>query len=515
MDESPRPSQQRLDQDAAQMLERGDRALQLLSKQVELAKVEARRAELEGVMLQAKAGEVAPLRRWFQRNGEFLALDSPPLPAQSAQPLTSFTEPNISPKPDPKTVPKDEVLQKDQNDLSVSSAQMHSWQTISDRSMRRLQQQFGEASTRTDSSLSKQGKEISKVGANSKFKKAAKLQGPAKEELPKAKIVVAKNLEAAQRDPGRVRRRWGARGVTVSAVVHLVLILALGLVTIQVPVGQGIFQFEASASSQSDLDTLDAIEPLQAAEPLEAMELQPAQWTPSLENALPDLPAVDSAALGESPAAESSSRTSPQSLADVSGKIAKQMSADFFGASATGTCFCFLIDGSATMRGAPWEAARAELIRSLQSLSESQRFYVIFYHRTVNRIPDPQSGQPAKLALYASRENLQHAVRWLHTQRVEATIPGGNQAVVLQAAIELEPDAVFYLTDGEMTESVQRNVLRALRQVNRVSDPIDGESIRIPIHTIAFHSPSGIEVMRRIAEENGGQMTFVPAPATK
>ena len=63
------------------------------------------------------------------------------------------------------------------------------------------------------------------------------------------------------------------------------------------------------------------------------------------------------------------------------------------------------------MRDGPWEAARLELLKSLASLKEKQRFYIIFFNRKLNAIPMPGEREPAPRALYATPENLEHAKR--------------------------------------------------------------------------------------------------------
>jgi hypothetical protein len=498
MDERLLSSPDRTDADVQQMLDWGARTLELLSVQEELAKVRARRVELEDVLRQAKSGDVGPLRQWFSLNGSKLGIDSPHQPA--------------------KEVPD-------------SPSPWQDWDSLRQISRSRLKEQFqsraaisppispgGESTDRTAAA----GQESSDVKAAPKRKdvtaapkrkdsKAARertIKGVAKSELEI-------NETPQKQRTGEAKKGRRIRGVAVSAVAHLALIFGLALVTIQVPMGEGILEFEASASSESQLDALEFVESVESSELPESVPDDSVQWDSAMESPLSDLMPVDSSVLGQTTAAEGSSDSMSQTLSAVSPGSSKAKPVDFYGASATGNCFCFLIDGSATMRGAPWEAARAELIRSLHSMSEKQRFYVIFYNRDVSRIPDPETGQPAKFALYATEQNLMHAVRWLQALRVQATIAGGNQTTVLQAALELEPDAIFYLTDGEMTESVQRNVLEMLRDANRISDVLEGEVVRVPIHSIAFHSVSGIPIMRRIAEENRGQYSFVPPPPGK
>ena len=180
-------------------------------------------------------------------------------------------------------------------------------------------------------------------------------------------------------------------------------------------------------------------------------------------------------------------------------------SATFFGAAASGNCFCYVIDGSASMRNGPWEAAKAELLRSLAGLKPKQRFYIIFFNRQLSALPLPGQQQPAPHALYATPENLLHARQWLETLQIEY---GAPPLEALELAIAKEPDAIYLLTDG----ATQADVVAFLRQCNRVVDVIGGEQVRVPIHCIAFYSLEGQDLLRSIAADNRGQYVYVPDP---
>jgi hypothetical protein len=164
-----------------------------------------------------------------------------------------------------------------------------------------------------------------------------------------------------------------------------------------------------------------------------------------------------------------------------------------------------VIDGSGSMRGGPWEAAKLELLKSLASLNQKQRFYMIFYNRALSAIPLPGERDPAPRALYANRENLEHARRWIDSLRIDIGAPPND---ALKLAIETEPDAIYLLTDGV----TKVDVAKFLREENRVSDLIAGEQVRVPIHCIAFYSLEGQQLLQTIAAENRGQFIYVPDP---
>ena len=148
-----------------------------------------------------------------------------------------------------------------------------------------------------------------------------------------------------------------------------------------------------------------------------------------------------------------------------------------------------------------------ELLKSLASLKPTQRFYIIFFNRHLSAITLPGEADPAPRALYASPQNLQHARRWVETLEIDIGAPP-NKALAM--AIDKEPDAIYLLTDGVTTV----DVAAFLREENRVSDLIHGEQVLVPIHTIAFYSLEGQQLLRQIAQENRGQFVYVPGPTS-
>jgi hypothetical protein len=171
--------------------------------------------------------------------------------------------------------------------------------------------------------------------------------------------------------------------------------------------------------------------------------------------------------------------------------------AAFFGVSAEGRKFAFVVDTSGSMSQEDrWLRARTELVRSLQELGYGQEYYVAFFNHTP--FPMPQG----KL-VPARSSNVASTVGWIHR-----AIPAGGTEPwpALQLALNLKPDAIFLLTDGLFDPAVIENVQR-LRG-----------SQRIPIHTIGFainNVPLNVqtqieEQLNIIARTTGGTYRFVP-----
>lgn len=176
--------------------------------------------------------------------------------------------------------------------------------------------------------------------------------------------------------------------------------------------------------------------------------------------------------------------------------------AKFFGVRATGTEFVFIVDCSRSMTGRKWEDATTELLAALERLGEDKSFYVLFFDGESHPMFEPESPEPDLIP--ATKENLQRFRQWLATVQLGFhTRPAGAVAT----ALTLEPDAIYLLSDGEFEDQTaallrDKNLVR----VNRARVP------QVVVHTIGFHSRHGQKVLERIASENGGRYTFVPAP---
>ncbi len=302
----------------------------------------------------------------------------------------------------------------------------------------------------------------------------------------------------------------GLGGVISSLLAHVLLLVILAWVTLKLPPPPAGMAFESSSvdvaeetfelTQPLEVDVADEVtEPVPAATPALDAASEMAELGPMIsENATDFVSTMGS--LANSAAAAQSAVTAATS--------AMNASASFFGAAAGGNSFCYVIDGSASMRGGPWQAAKLELLKSLASLKPTQRFYIIFFNRNLEAITLPGESDPASYPLYATPDNLQHAQRWVDSLTIGVGAPP-NKALVL--AISKEPDAIYLLTDGVTTV----DVAAFLRTENRVTDLIHGEQVLVPIHAIAFYSLEGQELLRNIARENQGQFVYVPDPSKR
>lgn len=164
-----------------------------------------------------------------------------------------------------------------------------------------------------------------------------------------------------------------------------------------------------------------------------------------------------------------------------------------------GTRFVYVFDRSASMEGSggisPLEAAKAELLASIESLQPVHQFQIIFYNERP-WIFNP-AGDPGKLPL-ATPQNKLRAKKWIRS----ITPDGGTRhEEALTAAIRLQPDCIFFLTDADeprLSEGQLEKIARLARG--------------IPIHTIEFGTgprSGSASFLARLAEMTQGNYAYV------
>jgi hypothetical protein len=173
----------------------------------------------------------------------------------------------------------------------------------------------------------------------------------------------------------------------------------------------------------------------------------------------------------------------------------------FFGVKDTGSKFVYVIDRSASMQGEgatvpPFTAAKDELKASIEQLDERQQFQIVFY----NEAPFVLVNDNGRFdCFFGSDSQRRDAVRQISRVRSGG---GTNHESALQAALELAPDVVFLLTDGEEPPLSDSDV-----------DGIVQGSRGARIHCIQFGNepepprPSG-NWLQKLAKETGGQYVY-------
>jgi hypothetical protein len=171
----------------------------------------------------------------------------------------------------------------------------------------------------------------------------------------------------------------------------------------------------------------------------------------------------------------------------------------FFGLGAKAGSYVFVVDASGSMGrdyplGRDYPAAmrnrfnrvKLELIHTIGGMGPEQKFFIIFFNSEM-------LAMPANHLIPAEPIFQQQYLEWM------AQVPHGGDTEpeeALLAALSLEPDIIYFLTDGAFAYRVTETVRR-----NNTGD--------IPIHTIGFGDNEGERWLLKIADESGGEYQFI------
>jgi hypothetical protein len=166
----------------------------------------------------------------------------------------------------------------------------------------------------------------------------------------------------------------------------------------------------------------------------------------------------------------------------------------FFGSNAKGKKFVYVVDASRSMNHPHDSAARTrfnrlkiELVKSVLSLNGNDDFYIVFF----NENPIPMSARSMQPAYPANRRRY---LQWAAKMRADGKT---DPRKALSLALKLNPDVIYFLTDGAFEFKVDR----FLRKVSQN---------RTAIHTFAFGNREAEDALRALAAANGGNYHFVP-----
>jgi hypothetical protein len=212
---------------------------------------------------------------------------------------------------------------------------------------------------------------------------------------------------------------------------------------------------------------------------------------------------------------------------------ANQDAIKFFGSQAYGNRFVFILDISLSMdarNGDRFKRAKAELIRSVSGLSPQQSYYVLLFSWQTVYMYDYQSryaysnkqqiaandprleaNDPQLEYVPATAENLQRLRYWLANVRL---LSGTDPRRALSLAHSLQPDAIFFLSDGRFNRPAKGRSEGWINKQEIPSHATVAEGVKIalsdvPVHTIAYENPLTRAVMKEIAGITGGSSRYV------
>jgi hypothetical protein len=140
----------------------------------------------------------------------------------------------------------------------------------------------------------------------------------------------------------------------------------------------------------------------------------------------------------------------------------------------------------------PLRAAKAELLESLERLDGLQQFFLIFYNEDVRQfVPGPRARH------FADDANKTAARRFVDSVQAQG---GTRHFEALQRAINLRPDVIFLLTDGEQKDDLSADELTRLSRLN-------GGLSQIHVIQFAGAAYAGNSLVQ-LANENRGQHNY-------
>jgi hypothetical protein len=184
-------------------------------------------------------------------------------------------------------------------------------------------------------------------------------------------------------------------------------------------------------------------------------------------------------------------------LAEFGSGLGAEATAKFFGTKIEGRRIVFVLDNSGSMQGGRLETVIAELLRTLDALTDKQEFYIIFYSDAAYPLFYPD---PAQDYLRPTDRNKGRVAEWL--DKVELCL-GDAVVEALTAAASIEPDTVFLLSDGR---------IQGDRKMAFLLNANDGA---FRIHTVGVglgNGPTARQNLQDIAQANGGEFRETEIP---
>ena len=222
-----------------------------------------------------------------------------------------------------------------------------------------------------------------------------------------------------------------------------------------------------------------------------------------------DAISVDQVDLGIEAVAQSSSISQQMTKAGAPGNKITQ-GAEFFGSKAVGNRFVYIIDASPSMRrDRAFDAAKEEILRSLRSMQSKQRFALLFFGGQVETL-ELEPGQKIDQPVSATPENIEKSVQWL--RKITIQKDGKPPIEAVKSALELQPDGIFLLFDGDTKLD---NWTQVVRKLNTSQGLLSDGGTQVPIHVIHFFRDEFQRSMQLLAHENGGTYRFVPRPQNR
>ncbi len=374
------------------------------------------------------------------------------------------------------------------------------------------------AATRADSSLTSQVPNVDgeEGHAKSKGSRWRYLDGIAPPEHALGSHETPLAVVPVPRPSGMVawgRTLWRASYASLlSCAVHVVVLIYLMLIV--VPLGKSSWASAIMGQQSSEIEPLEVVQrEIQNIALPTTVEFTTSKPV-TMELSVPELEVDKGATFGSyavQPLLAAVKITGPvgdvQQLFGALGQGKSQSGdatggAEFFGAKATGNKFVFVVDCSRSMAGERWQLACLELDAAINRLKPEQLFYVVLFDGGVHRMFHHDDREAALFP--ATQQNKDRFREWLAAAQLG---PETRPFLSVKCALDLHPDAIYLLSDGDFTDPTAAY----LGEVNRPASRAHPDREQVVVHTINFHGPRDQVMMKKIARENRGKYIYVGA----
>lgn len=314
---------------------------------------------------------------------------------------------------------------------------------------------------------------------------------PVEDQVAELEATIRELQDQCEVEVRRRRRNLLLLGVSLSALVHMALMVYLSLIHRAQPAGPGVqpVSIEFAVIQESELTQLQELQfdDLVPEVPFDMDELS--EQDPSLELT----PEVAAAEL-EISQAGSVPRLTGSGSGEGTTLEGGGAGTTFFGVSSRGTRFAYIVDVSGSMsEEGKIEVCMTQLARSIQLLPDYASFYIVLFASEI-ALPPMQNGWTRARDATVSR-----FVRWLN----QIDPRGGTrpQPAFRQVfSIEERPDVIFFLTDGQIPP-----------ETVAVVAGLNAHGRRVAVNTIAFGDPASQEYLKEISHRSGGVYRYVPS----
>ncbi|MDA0588033.1 MAG: hypothetical protein O2820_08155 [Planctomycetota bacterium] len=201
-----------------------------------------------------------------------------------------------------------------------------------------------------------------------------------------------------------------------------------------------------------------------------------------------------------------------------------------FGLRPVGRRFVYVLDCSKSMNHPHNSEAKTrfkrmqiELVNSVKSMSAEQEFYFIFFNDYVIRMPS------RSLTLATHDHKVKYLTWMAHLQADGNTEPKG----ALHLAMSLQPDVIYFLTDGTFDYRIEQELLEfpqtraavhtfafkehltdEMREVYSLFDTNDGPKARKLVTLTEFRKTRAVwrshQLLKKLAAKHNGQFRIIP-----